>query len=163
MTNRRLYFRKNDWNASLNTSNSFLSCSTLFVWPKNFFNWEIFCSRFIHLNLLVQYSLLCIWAFEAICCNVLHYTNLKFDCFETQNLLVQTLCKHTESFTSISASIATLPIGQGIIECFHANLFSCHLGFLRLRDESEPVARDGPDAERWHDDREVLTRFHQTT
>ena len=44
-----------------------------------------------------------------------------------------------------------------------AHLVGRHLRVVRLHDEPEPVASDGPDAEGGHDDRKVLTSFHQLT
>jgi hypothetical protein len=40
---------------------------------------------------------------------------------------------------------------------FQRNLFCRHLRLIRLHDEPEPVAGDGADAKRGHDDRKILT------
>jgi hypothetical protein len=43
----------------------------------------------------------------------------------------------------------------------HHHLFCCHLPVVRLHDEPEPVARDGPDAKGRHEDGKVLSRLHE--
>ena len=42
------------------------------------------------------------------------------------------------------------------------NLFCGHLRLVRLHDEPEAIAGDGPDAEGGHDDGKILTGLHQT-